>query len=367
MRVLLPSPEALRYQPGQHIIIPTSQVKPGDQRLRCSSTSTGAQAQAHTHTNAPVSARLQPTPVSVPVPCCLASFHGDTMPAPKWFQKLRRRRSKGKQQSPCRSQVAEADADAPAPPAQGQQCPSLVPAPCAVSPNRASYYFASADRARQDRDLPCAADLLDVRVDVVHRHAGDRGRLGGLDAPPGTPELKLRRIVTRPVTDASESGGVSSSSGTTSAAPTPSTRARGFHVKPPLAGGRRQQQRRRRRRCERDYHHDSVAIKKGKAAAQEEEEVEEMSPPPSSLRVPTQRRRRWLYESLVVVKTSSDPERELAESMSEMVVANGIRSSEDLEELLACYLALNAAEHHRAVVAAFRHVWLLLDKHRLFI
>jgi len=133
------------------------------------------------------------------------------MPAPKWFQKLRRRRSKGKQQSPCRSQApattaaagVEADADAPAPPAQGQQCPSLLPAPpCAVSPNRASYYFASADRARQDRDLPCAADavagLLDVRVDVVHRRAGDRRRLGSLKAPPGTPELRLRRIVTRP-------------------------------------------------------------------------------------------------------------------------------------------------------------------------
>ena len=294
------------------------------------------------------------------------------MPAPKWFQKLRRRRSKqGKQQSPCRSQCTaaaaevDAEADAPAPPAQGQQqCPSLLPAPpCAVSLNRASYYFASADRLRQDRDLPCAADLLDVRVDVVHRRAGGDRRLGGLDAPPGTPELKLRRIVTRPVAvaaAASESGGgVSSASATTSAATTPSTRSRGFHVR---------RQRRRRRRRERDYH-DGVAVKKGKAAAKEEEEEDQVSPPSSSRRVPTQRlrRRRWLYESLVVVKTSSDPERELAESMSEMVVANGIRSSEDLEELLACYLALNAAEHHRAVVAAFRHVWLLLDKHRLLI
>lgn len=282
------------------------------------------------------------------------------MPAPKWFQKLRGRRSKGKQQGPCgrglaAAAAAAADADAPA---QGQR-PSSLPAPCAVSPNRASYYFASADRARQDRDLPCAADaaaaLLDVRVDVVHRRAGDR-RLGGLDAPPGTPELQLRPIVTRPpVDDASASGGVSSASATTSAATTPSTRARRFHVSSPMA----------RRRCD----HDSVAIKKGKAAAAEEGEGE-VSPAPS-LRPPTRRRqrrrRRWLYESLVVVKTSSDPERELAESMSEMVVANGIRSSEDLEELLACYLALNAAEHHRAVVAAFRRVWLLLDKHRLLL
>jgi uncharacterized protein (TIGR01568 family) len=193
---------------------------------------------------------------------------------------------------------------------------------------------------------------------VVHRRAGDR-RLGGLDAPPGTPELQLRPIVTRPpVDDASASGGVSSASATTSAATTPSTRARRFHVSSPMA------RRRRRRRCD----HDSVAIKKGKAAAAEEEEEEgEVSPVPS-LRAPTRRRRRrWLYESLVVVKTSSDPERELAESMSEMVVANGIRSSEDLEELLACYLALNAAEHHRAVVAAFRRIWLLLDKHRLLL
>jgi uncharacterized protein (TIGR01568 family) len=77
------------------------------------------------------------------------------------------------------------------------------------------------------------------------------------------------------------------------------------------------------------------------------------------------RRRRWLYESLVVVKASSDPEREMAESMAEMVAANHIRSSEDLEELLACYLALNAAEHHRAVVAAFRRVWLQIARQRL--
>ncbi|EMS56102.1 hypothetical protein TRIUR3_32720 [Triticum urartu] len=55
----------------------------------------------------------------------------------------------------------------------------------------------------------------------------------------------------------------------------------------------------------------------------------------------------------------------MAESMAEMVAANRIRSSEDLEELLACYLALNAAEHHRAVVAAFRRVWLHIAGQRI--
>ncbi|CAL4922537.1 unnamed protein product [Urochloa decumbens] len=306
------------------------------------------------------------------------------MPAPKWFQKLRRRK-KGNQQgaaaciSPQAAAAAVTDAavaaatTAPAradrdncPSSRRPSSPPLLPA--AVSPNRASYYFASADRARQDRELPCAADdvALDVRVDVVHRRAGEerrrRSRLGGLDAPPGTPELKLRRIVTRHAgaADASESGcggGFSSASATTSAATTPSTRARGFHVKPP--GGRRRRHRRRR------HDDDGGANKKGKAAMTEEDMEEEASSL-HRLRA-TRRRRRWLYESLVVVKASSDPEREMAESMAEMVVANGIRESEDLEELLACYLALNAAEHHRAVVAAFRHVWSLLARHSLLL
>jgi uncharacterized protein (TIGR01568 family) len=221
-------------------------------------------------------------------------------------------------------------------------------AACAVPPNRTSYYFPSADRARQDagkqlqqhvvvarRDTEAAA-ALDVRVDVVHRSAGDRRRLGGLDAPPGTTELKLRPIVVAR-RDASDGGA------TTSAATTPSTRARGFHVKSPG-----------RRRWRRRDHDGSGSVRKDHHQNQK-----------TADEAPTTRRRRWLYESLVVVKASSDPERELAESMAEMVAANGIRASEDLEELLACYLALNAAEHHRAVVAAFRRVWLHLTSRHI--
>ncbi|VAH42210.1 unnamed protein product [Triticum turgidum subsp. durum] len=72
------------------------------------------------------------------------------------------------------------------------------------------------------------------------------------------------------------------------------------------------------------------------------------------------RRRRWLQESLVVVKESADPEEDFLASMAEMIAANDeVRASpRGLEELLACYLALNAAEHHRAIVAAFRRAWL---------
>lgn len=60
---------------------------------------------------------------------------------------------------------------------------------------------------------------------------------------------------------------------------------------------------------------------------------------------------------VAVVKCSSDPQRDFRESMVEMIAVNNIRSSEDLEELLACYLLLNSSEHHDVVVKAFRQIW----------
>ncbi|KAG6508025.1 transcription repressor OFP3-like [Zingiber officinale] len=60
---------------------------------------------------------------------------------------------------------------------------------------------------------------------------------------------------------------------------------------------------------------------------------------------------------VAVVKCSSDPQRDFRESMAEMIAENNIRSSEDLEELLACYLFLNSSEHHDVVVKAFRQIW----------
>jgi uncharacterized protein (TIGR01568 family) len=287
------------------------------------------------------------------------------MPASSWFHKLRRKRRKGKRSSPCPSPATHGAADeaiAVVTTTEAWTDERRTQSPAAAcagySPNRASYYFPTADRAaRPEGGLRCIAPrgddhdddgtIFDVRVDVVHRRAG---RLGGIDAPPATPELNLRRIVTRPQlarhdpADNVPSTGSSGASATTSAATTPSTtRARGFHVKPAST--------RRRRRG-----HDVSGVRK----RNDKDKAVEAAP----AHVGT-RRRRWLYESLVVVKASSDPEREMAESMAEMVAANHIRSSEDLEELLACYLALNAAEHHRAVVAAFRRVWLQIARQRL--
>lgn len=58
-----------------------------------------------------------------------------------------------------------------------------------------------------------------------------------------------------------------------------------------------------------------------------------------------------------MVKASAEPARDFRESMVEMVVGNGMRSPEDLLELLECYLSLNAREHHGVIMEAFRGVW----------
>ncbi|XP_062232582.1 transcription repressor OFP1-like [Phragmites australis] len=64
-----------------------------------------------------------------------------------------------------------------------------------------------------------------------------------------------------------------------------------------------------------------------------------------------------LSESFAVVKASADPRRDFRESMEEMISEKGIRDAADLEDLLACYLALNAAEHHDLIVEVFEQIW----------
>ncbi|CAA0836213.1 Transcription repressor OFP3 [Striga hermonthica] len=69
------------------------------------------------------------------------------------------------------------------------------------------------------------------------------------------------------------------------------------------------------------------------------------------------RRRRRVGESLAVVKSSRDPGRDFMESMVEMIVENDIRGRKELEELLACYLSLNADEYHELIIAVFKEIW----------
>ncbi|XP_062181244.1 transcription repressor OFP4-like [Phragmites australis] len=64
-----------------------------------------------------------------------------------------------------------------------------------------------------------------------------------------------------------------------------------------------------------------------------------------------------LAESFAVVKASADPRTDFRESMEEMIAEKGIRDAADLEDLLACYLALNAAEYHDLIVEVFEQIW----------
>lgn len=70
-------------------------------------------------------------------------------------------------------------------------------------------------------------------------------------------------------------------------------------------------------------------------------------------------------EGFAVVKSSIDPQRDFKESMMEMITENNIWSSEDLEDLLACYLSLNSREYHELIIKAFEQVWFDLAQLRM--
>ncbi|CAG7867471.1 transcription repressor OFP4 [Brassica rapa] len=65
-----------------------------------------------------------------------------------------------------------------------------------------------------------------------------------------------------------------------------------------------------------------------------------------------------VLESFAVIKSSLDPKKDFRESMVEMIEENNIRASQDLRELLACYLSLNPKEYHDLILKVFVQVWL---------
>ncbi|KAH7686287.1 Ovate protein family C-terminal protein [Dioscorea alata] len=69
-------------------------------------------------------------------------------------------------------------------------------------------------------------------------------------------------------------------------------------------------------------------------------------------------------ERFTVVKRSCDPQKDFKESMVEMILEKRIGRPEELERLLACYLALNSDEHHDVIVKVFRQVWFELNRGR---
>ncbi|XP_020591988.1 transcription repressor OFP1-like [Phalaenopsis equestris] len=64
-----------------------------------------------------------------------------------------------------------------------------------------------------------------------------------------------------------------------------------------------------------------------------------------------------ISKSFAVVKSSTNPQKDFRDSMVEMISENNIRSSKELEELLACYLLLNANEYHDVIIKVFKKIW----------
>jgi uncharacterized protein (TIGR01568 family) len=63
-------------------------------------------------------------------------------------------------------------------------------------------------------------------------------------------------------------------------------------------------------------------------------------------------------ERFAVVRRTRDPQREFRASMVEMIASKRmVGRPDELEALLACYLSLNADEHHDCIVKVFRQVW----------
>ncbi|KAK4347276.1 hypothetical protein RND71_033615 [Anisodus tanguticus] len=65
---------------------------------------------------------------------------------------------------------------------------------------------------------------------------------------------------------------------------------------------------------------------------------------------------RTVFDSYAVMKSSFDPFSDFRDSMIEMITQRGIKSSEELEELLACYLTLNCDEYHDLIIKVFRQI-----------
>ncbi|GMJ11882.1 ARABIDOPSIS THALIANA OVATE FAMILY PROTEIN 6, ovate family protein 6 [Hibiscus trionum] len=74
-----------------------------------------------------------------------------------------------------------------------------------------------------------------------------------------------------------------------------------------------------------------------------------------------------IVNSIAVVKDSDDPCRDFRHSMLQMIEEKHIYSTNELQELLRCFLELNSPCHHRVIVEAFMGIWLRIptDHHKI--
>ncbi|OMO96300.1 hypothetical protein CCACVL1_05009 [Corchorus capsularis] len=64
-----------------------------------------------------------------------------------------------------------------------------------------------------------------------------------------------------------------------------------------------------------------------------------------------------ITDSIAVVKVSNDPYHDFRHSMLQMILEKQIFSKTDLQELLQCFLELNAPCQHDVIVKAFMEIW----------
>ncbi|KAJ8549156.1 hypothetical protein K7X08_032863 [Anisodus acutangulus] len=62
-------------------------------------------------------------------------------------------------------------------------------------------------------------------------------------------------------------------------------------------------------------------------------------------------------ESFAIVKKSEDPYEDFKRSMMEMILEKQMFEKNDLEQLLECFLSLNAKDYHGMIVEAFSEIW----------
>ncbi|XP_045833568.1 transcription repressor OFP6-like [Trifolium pratense] len=63
-----------------------------------------------------------------------------------------------------------------------------------------------------------------------------------------------------------------------------------------------------------------------------------------------------LVDSIAVEKESDEPYEDFRKSILEMIMERDIYSEKDLQELLECFLQLNAKCHHHVIVEAFMEI-----------
>nr|XP_043627050.1 transcription repressor OFP8-like [Erigeron canadensis] len=73
--------------------------------------------------------------------------------------------------------------------------------------------------------------------------------------------------------------------------------------------------------------------------------------------IPIKGKCKLVKDSIAIVKKSSDPHEDFRVSMLEMIVERQIFGSQDLENLLQCFLSLNSEDHHGVIYEVFTEIW----------